>query len=106
MAPLKPAAEASDAHDCGMVQPLRQVAVFRRLGSGRPFVSAHKDRLDLFRPGRRSGGRGLGPAPRDILNLLGRHFDVLELTEERDDQRGFWHALMKRRGQAEVGARG
>ena len=34
---------------------------------------------------------------RDILGLFGYDFDVVELKEERDNQRGFWHAMMRRR---------
>jgi SAM-dependent methyltransferase len=34
---------------------------------------------------------------RDILELFGREFDVLEMTEENGGHHGFWHALLKRR---------
>jgi SAM-dependent methyltransferase len=33
----------------------------------------------------------------DLHSLLGDSFEFLSLEEERDDQRGFWHALMRRR---------
>jgi hypothetical protein len=28
-------------------------------------------------------------------------FDILELAEEKGDERGFWHALMRRRTEVE-----
>ena len=33
----------------------------------------------------------------DIASLFGRTFDIVELIEERGEDGGFWHALMKRR---------
>jgi SAM-dependent methyltransferase len=36
---------------------------------------------------------------RDILELFGREFEVLELAEEEGKHAGFWHALMRRRGE-------
>jgi len=37
---------------------------------------------------------------RDILELFGREFEVLELTEEKGRHAGFWHALVRRRSEA------
>lgn len=34
---------------------------------------------------------------KDILNLFGRHFEVLELIKENEKQVSFWHVLMRRR---------
>ena len=36
---------------------------------------------------------------RDILELFGREFEILELVEEKGKHAGFWHALMRRRGE-------
>ena len=35
--------------------------------------------------------------PVEVLTLFGREFVVLSLVEEKDNQRGFWHVLMRRR---------
>ncbi len=31
----------------------------------------------------------------DIIKLLGRHFEILAMLEEKGDGRGFWHVLME-----------
>jgi cyclopropane fatty-acyl-phospholipid synthase-like methyltransferase len=36
---------------------------------------------------------------RDILELFGRQFEVLEMIQEKGNQHGFWHALLRRRTQ-------
>jgi len=37
---------------------------------------------------------------KEIVELFGRDFQVIKMTEERGGGRGFWHALMKRRAEA------
>jgi SAM-dependent methyltransferase len=37
----------------------------------------------------------------DLHSLLDGRFDFLSLAEEREGERGFWHALMRRRGRSE-----
>ena len=31
------------------------------------------------------------------MGLFGDDFELVEMKEEKDSQRGFWHALMRRR---------
>jgi SAM-dependent methyltransferase len=38
-------------------------------------------------------------AAKDLNRLFDQDFDFLSLEEERDDARGFWHALMRRRAE-------
>jgi len=40
--------------------------------------------------------------PDQILDLFGRHFDVIEMVEQPGDHDGFWHVLMNRRAQPPV----
>ena len=37
--------------------------------------------------------------PKDLRGLFGKDFEILELTEETGEHEGFWHVLMKRRGE-------
>ena len=65
-------------------------------------LSVFSPRFHLFQAGRRPWHVAQGAyrrcfTPADITGLFGREFDLLELTEEKGRQRGFWHALMQRR---------
>jgi ubiquinone/menaquinone biosynthesis C-methylase UbiE len=67
-------------------------------------LSVFSPRFCLFRSRRRPWHIAQGAYRRsfgrkDILELFGPKFEILELVEERENQRGFWHGLMKRRAE-------
>jgi len=69
-------------------------------------LSVFSPRFFLFRGRRRPWHIAQGAYRRcftrgDILALFGSSFDILELAEEKGDERGFWHALMRRRTEVE-----
>jgi len=105
-----PAASFDVVLDCGCLHhqpksdwPAYRAGVLRVLRPGGFFVlSVFSPRFSLFRGRRRRWHIAQGAyrrcfTPRDIAQLFARDFELLSLTEERDEQRGFWHALMRRR---------
>ncbi|MHC4983586.1 MAG: class I SAM-dependent methyltransferase [Planctomycetota bacterium] len=103
------------ALDCGCLHhqrksewPAYKAAILRVLKPGGYFaLSVFSPRFYMFRRGGRPWHISQGAyrrcfRPKDIAGLFGREFDILRLVEERDAQRGFWHALMKHKG--EVGS--
>jgi SAM-dependent methyltransferase len=67
-------------------------------------LSAFSPRFRMFRGGKRRWHIAGGAYRRcftssEIRDLFGRHFEVLEMVEERGEGRGLWHVLMERRGE-------
>ena len=61
-------------------------------------------RFRLFRGSRRPWHIAYGAyrrcfTPREIVNLFGRDFEFISMTEERGKGGGFWHVLMRRRAE-------
>ena len=84
--------------------PAYKAAILRALKPGGFYVlSVFSSRFGLFKRGGRAWHIAQGAYRRffttsDIAALFGRDFDILKLTEEKGNQRGFWHVLMRRRG--------
>ncbi|MHC5034461.1 MAG: class I SAM-dependent methyltransferase [Planctomycetota bacterium] len=65
-------------------------------------LSVFSPRFRLFRGSKRRWHIAHGAYRRcftadEIASLFGRHFEIVEMVEERGEGRGFWHALMRRR---------
>jgi len=65
-------------------------------------LSVFSPKFPLFRNSRRNWHIAQGAyrryfTRRDILELFGQEFEVLELIEENGGHHGFWHVLLKRR---------
>ncbi len=65
-------------------------------------LSAFSPKFPLFHGGRRrwhisQGAYRRSFTRRDILDLFGRDFDVIEMIEENGGRHGFWHVLFRRR---------
>lgn len=80
-----------------------KAGILRVLKPGGFYVlSVFSPRFRLFRGSRRPWHIAQGSyrrcfIPRDIQELFGRDFEVIEMTEEKGDGQGFWHVLMRRR---------
>jgi len=64
-------------------------------------LSVFSPRFQMFRGRRRPWHIAQGAYRRcftrkDVLELFGRDFKIVGFVEEKDGQRGFWHALMRR----------
>jgi SAM-dependent methyltransferase len=64
-------------------------------------LSVFSPKFRLFQGSRRRWHIAYGSyrrcfTPKEIAGLLGRHFEVMKLTEERGRGTGFWHVLMRR----------
>jgi len=83
--------------------PACQASILRVLRPGGFYVlSVFSPEFSLFRGSRRPWHIAQGAYRRyftrgDILGLFGRDFAILSLVKEKGRDRGFWHALMKRR---------
>jgi len=70
-------------------------------------LSVFSPRFRLFRTSRKKWHISYGAYRRcftaeDIVELLGLDFEVVKMVEERGRRDGFWHVLLKYRGEASV----
>jgi ubiquinone/menaquinone biosynthesis C-methylase UbiE len=83
--------------------PAYMVSILRVLKSrGYYVLSVFSPRFYMFRGSRKRWHIAYGAYRRcftrkDIADLFSRYFRIIEIAEERDADRGFWHALMRRR---------
>jgi len=86
--------------------PAYQEGLLRVLKPEGHFVlSVFSPRFRLFEGGTRRWHIAFGSyrrcfTPEDIDELFGRDFEVIERHEERGEDGGFWHTLMRRRGES------
>ena len=80
-----------------------KASVLRVLSSNGFFIlSVFSPKFPLFRGSQKNWHIAKGAyrryfTRRDILELFGREFEVLEMIEENGGQHGFWHVLFRRR---------
>ena len=85
--------------------PAYKAGILRVLRPGGFYVlSVFSPEFALFRGSRRPWHIAQGAyrryfTRRDILELFGREFEVLEMVEEKGKHAGFWHALLRRCGE-------
>jgi ubiquinone/menaquinone biosynthesis C-methylase UbiE len=83
--------------------PAYKASVLRVLSTNGFFIlSVFSPKFPLFRGSQKNWHIAKGAyrryfTRRDILELFGREFEVLEMIEENGGQHGFWHVLFRRR---------